>query len=220
MGPLKLGRIEQFDTRSRNFSVSSIFGTPAVSKNWDSFGSLNQGNMSACVGFSWCHQLLAEPNPVSHVEYNTAVGVYKLAQTLDDTPGESYEGTSILAGVKAIQALFPEVATSYHWAFSVEELAQAISFIGPVVMGINWYSGMYTLDNGGYIHPTGARVGGHAILAKGVDMEAKHFIMKNSWGNTWGLHGECYIHFSDMERLMRERGEACVPTGKLNYCPA
>lgn len=220
MGPLKLGRIEQHDNRCANFCVSSVVSAPPVSCNYTSYNVLNQGHLSACVGFSWAHQLIADPNPLSDIEATDAIFLYRLAQELDDTPGENYEGTSVLAGIKAVQQVFPEVAASYHWAFTVDELASAISSIGPVVLGISWYSGMYAIDRGGYINVSGAKVGGHAILAKGVDMEAKHFILKNSWGNTWGLHGECYLRFSDMEKLFNERGEACVPTGKLNYTPA
>ena len=32
-------------------------------------------------------------------------------------------------------------------------------------------------------------VGGHAVLAVGYDDKAKRFIIRNSWGNAWGLNG-------------------------------
>ncbi len=39
------------------------------------------------------------------------------------------------------------------------------------------------------------RQGGHAMLLVGYDNPARVFIVRNSWGETWGDHGYCYIPY-------------------------
>lgn len=38
-------------------------------------------------------------------------------------------------------------------------------------------------------------LGGHAVMAVGYDLDKKVFIVRNSWGRTWGYHGYCYMPF-------------------------
>lgn len=38
--------------------------------------------------------------------------------------------------------------------------------------------------------------GGHAVLAVGYDMEAKTFLVRNSWGQEWGQMGYFTIPFA------------------------
>jgi C1A family cysteine protease len=38
-------------------------------------------------------------------------------------------------------------------------------------------------------------VGGHAVLAVGYDVAKRHFIVRNSWGDGWGMHGYCTMPF-------------------------
>lgn len=216
---LKLGRIPKFDDRSKLFSVAPYVGDKVpISKEWNShYIQLNQGNLSACVGFSHAHYISSDPNPVSGMTNEIGIQIYKLAQTLDDWPGENYEGTSVLSGVKAAQQMFPELMESYHWAFNLENMILSIGYIGPVLLGVNWYSSMYSVGSTGFISIGGANVGGHAIEAVAVNVEQKWFRLKNSWGSEWGSNGYCRVSFNDMRRLLAENGECLVPTGKVNF---
>ncbi len=36
-------------------------------------------------------------------------------------------------------------------------------------------------------------LGGHAVLVVGYDLGKKHFIFRNSWGQSWGQHGYGYL---------------------------
>jgi hypothetical protein len=60
-------------------------------------------------------------------------------------------------------------------------------------------------------------VGGHAILAIGYNPSSQAFdgketiILQNSWGKSWGIDGIAEIVVEDLDRLLREGGEACVP---------
>ncbi len=206
----RLDRIPQFDERSKNFRVRELIATPTPrSYTWSCPIWLDQGREGACVGFSVSHEAAARPVEVQGITDATAQALYKRAQLLDEWPGEDYAGTSILAGVKAAQ----ERAwyTEYRWAFSVEELALAVGYKGPAIIGVNWYNDMYNPNANGQIWPTGNLVGGHAILVRGYSKKYKMFLLRNSWGKWWGKEGDCYLSYQDMMVLLRQDGEACIP---------
>lgn len=99
----------------------------------------------------------------------------------------------------------------YRWAFGLEDLVLAVGTVGPAVLGINWYEGMYDVHPCGFLHVTGEIAGGHAILCKGVNIKERYFLMHNSWGTGWGLGGNGKISWDEMERLLHEQGEAVIP---------
>jgi len=207
-----LGRLEQFDDRSRAFPIRTLVeGRFPRSYTWSVNTWLDQKREGSCVGFSWEQELAARPARVENVTNDTGTSIYKTAQKLDEWPGEAYSGTSVLAGVKAIQQLYPGAITEYRWAFGIDDLILAIGHQGPAVIGIKWYSGMYTPDANGFIKPKGNLVGGHAILVHGVNKFNKFFKLHNSWGKNWGKNGGCRLCFEDMEKLLNDGGEACIP---------
>jgi hypothetical protein len=198
----------RFDPRSLNFPIRTV--TPEVlrSYTWSCGVHLDQGQEGACVGFAWSHDIAARPK-VHTVTYQDAEAVYNRAKQIDEWPGESYEGTSVLAGAKAVQEL--HLLGEYRWAFSMNDVALAVGHHGPAVLGIWWYEGMWDPDDAGLVHATGEKVGGHAILCNGVNVTRRLFRLHNSWGNQWGRNGDCYVSFEDMDRLLNDEGEACVP---------
>jgi hypothetical protein len=142
--------------------------------------------------------------------------VYWRAQQIDEWeggeyPGASprYAGTSVLAGAKVIKSL--GYIQEYRWAFSLEDLRLTIGYRGPAVLGLNWYEGMFDTDADGYIRPTGELAGGHAILAYANSERHKRISLWNSWGRGFGRDGMAYISYDDLDRLLHEQGEACVP---------
>jgi len=215
----RLDRLVEFDERSRNFPIRMLLPEEAKkprSYSWRCSSYLNQGQEGACVGFAWAHELSARPSEVRGVDAGIARGIYKKAQTLDEWKGEEYEGTSVLGGIKAVQALYPNLIGEYRWAFGIDDVISTLSYFGPVVLGINWYSGMSIPDSRGLIKPTGAKRGGHAILARSVSLARREITLRNSWGSDWGDHGDCYIGFDDLEKLLHEEGEACVPVRRIS----
>ncbi len=87
----------------------------------------------------------------------------------------------------------------------------SISRLGPCVLGVNWYEGMYSPDRDGFLHPTGAKVGGHAILATGVNVANRTVTLHNSWGKDWGTNGKAKLTWRDLGALLDQAGECCVP---------
>jgi len=207
----RLDRVQQFDRRSRNFPVTATIDAKRPrSYTWRGGPVTDQGREGACVGHGWTGELTARPVPVSiqHPD-DYAYSLYKRAQQIDEWPGELYSGTSVLAGAKDLQAR--GLVTSYGWAFGLADLILGVGYRGPAVLGISWYESMYHAD-GGTVTVSGAQVGGHCILARGVSVRRRTFLLRNSWGSGWGRGGDALISFDDLERLLHEGGEACVPT--------
>lgn len=209
----KLDRVVQFDEKSRDYPIRALVGAQKPrSYSWACSVTLDQGSEGACVGFGWTHEKAAKPVPVSGMTNALALDTYHLAQTLDEWPGESYSGTSVLAGVKAgqQQGYYGE----YRWAFGLDDVVLSLGYRGPVVLGIPWYDGMYTpvlKDSDYWVSVTGAKVGGHCILARAVNVQQRFVVLHNSWGSDWGRNGDARIGFDDLDRLLHEDGEACIP---------
>lgn len=144
------------------------------------------------------------------VDDGTGRALYREAQAVDRAEGRWWpEGASVLAGAKAVRAAGH--MESYRWAFGADQLAVAVSWQGPAVIGIPWHRSMYTADRAGYLHPDGDVVGGHAILVRGYNVAARRFLLRNSWGASFGKGGDCYLSHADMAALLADQGDACVP---------
>lgn len=209
----KFDRLVHFDERSRSFPIRTLIRPKEpVTRIWRaSKVFLDQGQEGACVGFGWTHELGSTPIRYS-VDENLARKLYHEARKLDDFPGEDYEGTSVLGGAKAATSL--GFVNGYRWAFGLSDVLLALSFKGPVVLGTNWYSGMFSTDDNGLIHVEGDNEGGHCLLAHGLDTFSKRVLLRNSWGKDWGVNGGCWISWADLDRLLHEDGEACIPIDK------
>lgn len=206
----RLDRLVQFDERSWEFPIRAIIPTlaPQRSYTWSCHTYLDQGMEGACVGFSVAHEIAARPKPLP-ASKDMARNIYLEAQKIDEWPGESYAGTSVLAGMKTASKM--GYFNEYRWAFGIDDLIMAIGYKGPAVLGINWYEGMQQADSDGFIHVFGKIRGGHAILCNGVNVKKRYFRLHNSWGQDWGQSGDTFISFEDLDRLLHEQGEACVP---------
>lgn len=228
----RLNRIPFFDERSREFrAVEGLEEKPFRSYTWSCGIVLDQGSEGACVGFAWTHELAARPKVVVK-DTDFALGIYNRAKQIDYWPGEDYSGTSVLHGVKALQEHVNEkgqpLIREYRWAFGIQDVLRVVGYRGPVVLGINWFNNMYRPDSTNFIYASGELAGGHAILANGVkivkiipdvsahweniDLDKSYVRLHNSWGTDYGINGEAFISVRDLDKLLQDDGEACIPT--------
>lgn len=72
----------------------------------------------------------------------------------------------------------------------------------PIVCGFAVYNSIERAHSNGMIPMPSffdRMRGGHAILLVGYDMEKKHYIFRNSWGERWGHAGYGYLPFDYIE---------------------
>jgi hypothetical protein len=241
----RLNRLVSFDEASKDFPIRTMFASLTLrSYTWSIPGvwRIDQGTEGSCVGHAIVNELHARPASVAFENRKQAERfaferIYWEAQREDEWPGGSYpdaapryDGTSVLAGMKVAQRLgyFRE----YRWAFGLQDLVHGLGRNGPAVLGINWHRGMYTPVNA-WVRPTGSVVGGHAILARSVqlswldalderaprewdnvDLDASYVVLRNSWGVGWGDRGDAKITLRDLDRLLIAQGEAVFAVGR------
>lgn len=223
-----LDRLKQFDEKSRQFRLIGAVDTELAfrSYTWPCRTWNDQGSEGACVGFAISHELAAVPVKIP-TDNTLARNIYHRARFLDPWPGENYEGTSVLAGMKAMIEMYP--GFEYRWAFGLEDLIRALGRKGPAVLGVDWWTGMFNTDAKGFLHVSGSIAGGHAIMARGVtiryrkdvplipnrmdslDLDASYITLHNSWGKDWGVNGTARITLRDMDILLKAQGEAVIP---------
>lgn len=218
------------DPRSKAFPVRALIETPPKRRNklWKVGEVLDQGREGACVGFGWTSEARSTPVAVdlSRVAAEVprdatefALAIYRRAQQIDEWEGETYSGTSVNAGAKAMREV--GLVNEYRWAFSIDDVVNTILVKGPVVLGIEWRYNMYWTKND-VVDATGNVVGGHCLTAVGYSLKSEKLngedgiILQNSWGPSWGNNGLALIKVTQLEELLNKNGEAAVAT-KRSY---
>ena len=211
--PFPLGRKPQFDDRSRRVEFAAPLAETVRSVRHHVYGPTFRQVYGSCTGHSTAVALNTKP---THVRGRTmhdddAIGIYALATQLDPYPGTfpgEDTGSSVLAAQKAAMQLGK--STGYLWAFGEGQLRAGVQ-LAPMVVGTNWYSGMFETDAQGFVTPSGSIAGGHAYAIVGFDVPGDFYWFKQTWGRDWGLRGYGKIRAADMARLLKEDGDACRP---------
>lgn len=203
------GLILSQDARDSNYKFETVETAPFSSKEWWADGwQGNQGNTPHCGAYSWMHAISDGPVFQKTIVNNPLMKpkqFYDLCKDIDELKGE---GTTLHATAKVAKNL--GIVSEYRWVNDLDNLVLALLVHGPVIAGTNWYQGMSAPENG-KMKIKGSMTGGHAYVINGVDVNKKLFRIKNSYGKLWGKNGHAYLSFSDMERLIKEKGLFLVP---------
>lgn len=222
MSDIKFSRVYLEDPRDNLFPISAIIppNIPKVNAKdwWDGGWQGNQLNTHQCVAFSWAHWI--EDGPLVHHNLPTPRNVpmlapnkfYEECQKRDGLPGTNYNGTTVRAGAKVLKEL--GLISEYRWTRNVNEMIDCLTFLGPLVVGSQWYGNMTNLRRDNICRLGGSPFGGHAYVVNAFNRDKKLFRIKNSWGNRWGMNGSAFISFEDMQTLLSDRGEACMAVPK------
>jgi lysophospholipase L1-like esterase len=89
--------------------------------------------------------------------------------------------------------------SSWSWVANNPSAVEAALMSGPLVAGFTVYADFYYGYNGGVYHwdHVSQAVGGHAIVIVGYDQPGQYWIVKNSWGASWGENGYFRIGFEE-----------------------
>lgn len=230
-----LGRVHFFDPQNLNYLIRDIIapneelvkqalltsrtkGTAPLSVNrtdkkyfWDSAWWGDQGPTPSCTAFALSHAMA--DGPVTHPGQNPLedpMFLYAEIQAQDRLEGRNFsEGATSLAMAKV--AVKHQWIGEYRWGYSLDEFVAAIR-TGPVLLGINWYTGMDTPGGkDAIIRAKGRYRGGHEIEANGADFSRGLVRLKQSWGkDNYGNKGHALLPFEDLEQLIAEDGDVLL----------
>jgi hypothetical protein len=233
----RLDRLVHFDERSRNYSVARLELDEEIQQIlWPLPRRLfvNQGQEGACVSAGFGHDTATLPIQTSQLTMPwLKEAVYWVTQYNDPWPGGAYpgakpqyDGTSVLSGAQTMQGYgFFE---SYHWAFSIDQFVQSLQ-LGSNVLGLVWLDSMFDARPSGLLEVSGKVAGGHCVCCRGIlvpgdpgfprylddeKLQEPVAAIPQSWGLDYGQRGEVYIKLSDLEGLLKQDGECCVPVNR------
>lgn len=151
------------------------------------------------------------------VEYAWRAAICDGGGELDLEYGEFYKlcceketdgtGTTIRAGAKVLKDM--GMIGDYHWCFDVEDVIATVLTTGPIVLGTDWYAAMNYPNHAGLLKVEGGKVGEHAVVINGIDLDKELVRVKNCWGRTWGKNGYGFLTFYGLDKLIWNNGDAC-----------
>lgn len=105
--------------------------------------------------------------------------------------------TKVAYANAALSRLFKYQRVKVNTLAIKQTLAQSL----PVVIGVDLYASFESdavAASGEVPLPTHAEetIGGHAMLAVGFDDAQQAFLVRNSWGKTWGQQGYCWMPYA------------------------
>jgi len=219
----RLKRHVYHDSRSRLFSFDTKGRTLTSVIHQRFISILDQGQVGSCTGNAGIGALGSNPlYKVGQTKYsldqNGALKLYSEAQVIDGNgpypPNDN--GSYGLSIAKALQSA--GLISGYQHTFSLNNALLALT-VYPILVGINWYQGMFTPDPDGRVRITGALAGGHEIVARQIDAENSRVWFDNSWGPTWGVKGRFYLTFTDLGLLLSQQGDVIVLLPKTGPTP-
>lgn len=188
---------------------------------------LNQGNCGSCVAFSTIGTLETQVNitvPFSFPKFSTqslfscAGGTCGAGMSFEDAvyhlesagvPDEAcmpytsgstgHDVACKMACPDVNQRSYKILASNQPTMFSVKPNAVKEALLkGPVLTRMTVYDDFFSYRSGVYKHVHGGVAGGHGLSIIGYDDEQQAWIIKNSWGESWGDKGFVMVSYDDI----------------------
>ena len=183
----------------------------------------DQGNCGSCWAFSaaaaleshWAITKKTTPINLSEQQLVDCAGNYKNFGCNGGLPSQAFEYIRAAGGLASL-ASYPYTAQngqckkvtpaayarrgSYNITYLDEnEIQYAIAFQGPVSVAFEVIDDFENYSGGIYSSPLCSNLPSdvnHAVLAVGYGVDSKknqYYIIKNSWGTSWGIQGYFYL---------------------------
>lgn len=211
------GALPEWDSKSLDYPVAALLDTGAapVSKKWNLVQRFDQGQTPRCVGFALAQELSSEPVVIACSDY-TGPNIYNLAQKLDEWPGEQYDGTSLLGGLKALKQW--GYVGEYRWGASLDDVLLSLSQLGPVTMAGPWLTGMFSTNAQGQIVVSGISGNiGHCYMLGEVDVANKRCYVEMTWGPNFSPLGwRAWFSWDDIAKLLSMGTQAAIITQRFD----
>jgi len=193
----------------------------------------NQGNCGSCWAFASVAGLesgiaIAASSPGSFLDLSEQILVSCETHSYGCSGGYLYYAAQFLRSTGTDgESCFPYTASNNsctnacaNWQSSARRISsyaaiprsadslRAALANGPVVTAFYVYTDFRSYGSGVYEYASGSRQGGHAVLLVGyVDTPGQYgggyFIVKNSWGSTWGESGYFRIGYSQVTSVVQ-----------------
>lgn len=218
---MRLGRHVAHDPRSLLYPFRAP-GLPIINARWSTATDtiLDQGNLGSCTGNATTAALICSNGNPLHSSLSTsqmtdlgeplAVKFYSKATELDPFDGTykpddtGSDGNSVAKAATGFGYI-----SSYSHAFSWIDAVTALT-IGPIIIGINWFSGFDEPDSDGLVHAIGTIRGGHEVCCDEIDSDNKLVWFRNSWSDQWGSQGRACMTWDAFDVILAQDGDATV----------
>jgi hypothetical protein len=225
MSAYGLGRLPAPDQRDKLWPMRAVLPPEPLPlyRYWPRLSILDQGQTGTCVAHAWMSLHQGSPIRFKADPAFDAFALYRKIVLQDEWPENDGEatapveqmqsGTSVRAGAKACQAL--GWLSGYVWAQSLDDIVRHVALRGPVVVGFTAYESIFSPDAKGFVGISGRVVGGHAWVIDGINRTQGSVRCRNSWGRAYARGGLFWMTLENVERLLREDGEACAPSEQV-----
>ena len=89
---------------------------------------------------------------------------------------------------------------AFQWVGGVQAAKDWVDTVGPLITWFNVYNDFFGYSSGVYQRSTATSntvAGGHFMLVVGYSDTLGAWLVKNSWGTTWGMNGFGWIKYGD-----------------------
>lgn len=96
-------------------------------------------------------------------------------------------------------------AGAYHALKDINEMKSCLASGFAFLLGFDVYENFESIGADGIAPPPeGQILGGHEVLVIGYDDSTGRFKVRNSWGSGWGSHGNFFMAYNDLLKVMSE----------------